>query len=77
METGKTLVATRDLNFRLDYQIINEIISCIDASAVVVFCVSSEFCRIRWFEEEVIIACFDKKPIMLMFLENVEIKGMP
>ena len=68
LETDKICVATGDFNFRLGFPINEEIIRCIDAS-VIVFCVSVEFCRSRWSQDEVIVACYDdKKPIILMFL---------
>ena len=70
-------MATGDFNFRLGFPITNEIIRCIDASAVIVFCVSAEFCKSRYCEDEVIVACFDRKPVVLMFLEKVDMNEMP
>ena len=77
LNTEVRCVATGGHDFRPGFSVGNEIIRCVEASSVVVFFVTNNFCRKRWCRNEAVVAHYDNKPIVLMLWEKVNIKLMP
>ena len=76
LETDDMCVATGDLNFLPGFTITGEMIRCIEAAKVVVFCVSEAFCESEYCREEVMITDCTHTPAILMFLEEVDVAKM-
>ena len=76
LETDDMCVATGDLNFLPGFTITGEMIRCIEAAKVVVFCVSEAFCESEFCREEVMITDCTHTPAILMFLEEVDVTKM-
>ena len=77
LNTEVRCVATGGHDFRPGFPVGNEIIRCVEASSVVVFFVTNNFCRKMWCRNETLVAHYDNKPIILMLWEKVDIKLMP
>ena len=70
-------VATGGTDFSLGYSIKDEIVRCIDESAVVVFFLSETFVNKPWCRTEVHKAFLEEKPIILMIQGKLDINSMP
>ena len=68
---GKEFTVTGD-DFKLGMSIFSEIFRCIELSCVVVFVASSLFCKNQWCQMELREAMSQNKPIILLFMEDVE-----
>ena len=77
LNTEVRCVATGGHDFRPGFSVGNEIIRCVEASSVVVYFVTNNFCRKMWCRSEALVAHCDNKPIILMLWEKVNIKLMP
>ncbi|KAH3706688.1 hypothetical protein DPMN_066076 [Dreissena polymorpha] len=70
--TNRVLVCSGDRHFRPGYALGEEIIRCIEDSAVIIMAVSKHFCQKEWCRKEVQETYDQNKPIVLLFLERVE-----
>ncbi|KAH3752067.1 hypothetical protein DPMN_186677 [Dreissena polymorpha] len=70
--TSRVLVCSGDRHFRPGYALGEEIIRCIEDSAVIILAVSKQFCQKEWCRKEVQETYDQNKPIVLLFLEKVE-----
>ncbi|KAH3747724.1 hypothetical protein DPMN_182153 [Dreissena polymorpha] len=70
--TNRVLVCSGDRHFRPGYALGEEIIRCIEDSAVIILAVSKHFCQKEWCRKEVQETYDQNKPIILLFLERVE-----
>ena len=77
LNTDSDCVATGGTDFRPGYAIKDEIVRCIDESAVVIFFLSETFVNKSWCRSEVHKAFLDEKPIVLMIKGKLDIKSMP
>lgn len=77
LNISENCVSIGDNSFSPGKPLIEELIRCIEESTIVLFCVSKEFCESKWCRDEVFVAHYEKKPIVLMFLENVQPQTMP
>ena len=75
--TDQRTVAIGVTDIRLGLLIGNEIIRCIESTSVVVFFITEAFCKSSWCKYEAQIACLEKKPMVLMFWEEVDTKLLP
>ncbi|KAH3825283.1 hypothetical protein DPMN_127157 [Dreissena polymorpha] len=71
-ETSHVLVCSGDSYFRPGYALGEEIIRCIEDSAVIILAVSKHFCQKEWCRKEVQETYDQNKPIILLFLKRVE-----
>ncbi|KAH3752073.1 hypothetical protein DPMN_186683 [Dreissena polymorpha] len=71
-ETNSILVSSGDRHFRHGYALGEEIIRCIEDSAVIILAVSKHFCQKEWCRKEVQGTYDQNKAIVLLFLEKVE-----
>jgi len=74
LETQRRCVAHGDIDFRPGSLVIEEMVRCISKCDVVIACVSNDFLRSPWCTDEVRITHVQRKPIMLMFLEEADSK---
>ncbi|KAH3825320.1 hypothetical protein DPMN_127194 [Dreissena polymorpha] len=74
--TSRVLVCSGDSHFRPGYALGEEIIRCIEDSAVIILAVSKHFCQKEWCRKEVQETYDQNKPIILLFLERVEPEEM-
>ncbi|KAL3842881.1 hypothetical protein ACJMK2_020856 [Sinanodonta woodiana] len=65
-----------DINFEPGKYILDEIIRCTESCCVVLLVVSEAFCKSDYCDFEALCAELEKKPIILMFLEDVDPKRM-
>lgn len=77
LNTSAECVSFGDNSFRVGRPLLSEIIRCIEEATVIVCCVSKDFCESHWCKDEVFVAHCERKPIVLMFLEQVPVKTMP
>ncbi|KAH3750962.1 hypothetical protein DPMN_185502 [Dreissena polymorpha] len=70
--TSRVLVCSGDRHFRPGYALGEEIIRCIEDSAVTILAVSKNFCQKEWCRKEVQETYDQNKPIVLLLLERVE-----
>ncbi|KAH3781014.1 hypothetical protein DPMN_158839 [Dreissena polymorpha] len=70
--TSRVLVCSGDRHFRPGFELGEEIIRCIEDSAVIILAVSKHFCQKEWCRKEVQETYDQNKPIVLLFLERVE-----
>ncbi|WAR05200.1 TLR4-like protein, partial [Mya arenaria] len=77
LKSDKRCIATGDLDFRPGIHVNEEIVSCIETCSVFVACVSNAFCRKAWCKSEVLTAIHENRPVILIFLEEVEPSLMP
>ncbi|XP_052254001.1 toll-like receptor 2 [Dreissena polymorpha] len=76
VHTPRNLVCSGDRNFRPGQPIGEEIIRCIDESAVTILAVSNSFCKKHWCKREIQEIYDQDKPIILLMLEHVEPEAM-
>ncbi|XP_052252150.1 toll-like receptor 2 type-2 isoform X1 [Dreissena polymorpha] len=76
VDTPRNLVCIGDRNFRPGHPIGEEIIRCIDESAVTILAVSNAFCKKHWCKREIQETYDQDKPIILLMLEHVEPETM-
>ncbi|XP_052764611.1 toll-like receptor 10 [Mya arenaria] len=69
---GGELVCSGDLSFRPGFQIGEEIIRCIEDSAVTIIAVSNSFCTKQWCKREVQKSYDQNNPMIILLLEHVE-----
>ncbi|KAH3747722.1 hypothetical protein DPMN_182151 [Dreissena polymorpha] len=74
--TNRVLVCSGDRHFRPGYALGEEIIRCIEDSAVIILAVSKHYCQKEWCRKEVQETYDQNKPIVLLFLERVELDEM-
>ncbi|KAH3747720.1 hypothetical protein DPMN_182149 [Dreissena polymorpha] len=65
--TSRVLLCSGDSNFRPGYSLGEEIIRCIEDSAVIVLAVSKRFCQKEWCRKEVQEIYDQNKPLILLF----------
>jgi hypothetical protein len=65
------IVCIGDIHFEPGRYILDEIIRCTESSCVVLLVVSEAFCKSHYCDFEALCAQLEKKPIILMFLEDV------
>ena len=70
--TSKRLVCTGDTGFRPGYSISEELIRCIDESAVTILIMSNKYCRKDWCKTEIKETYDQNKPIIMLMLETLE-----
>ncbi|KAL3842876.1 hypothetical protein ACJMK2_020851 [Sinanodonta woodiana] len=70
------IVCIGDIHFEPGRYILDEIIRCTQNSCVVLLVVSEAFCKSHYCDFEALCAELEKKPIILMFLEDVDPKCM-
>ncbi|KAH3781001.1 hypothetical protein DPMN_158825 [Dreissena polymorpha] len=70
--TSRVLVCSGDRHFRPGFALGEEIIRCIEDSAVIILAVSKHYCQKEWYRKEVHETYDRNKPIVLLFLERVE-----
>ncbi|KAL3842883.1 hypothetical protein ACJMK2_020858 [Sinanodonta woodiana] len=70
------IVCIGDIHFEPGRYILDEIIRCTESCCVVLLVVSEAFCKSDYCDFEAICAQLEKKPIILMFLEDVDPKCM-
>ncbi|KAL3842874.1 hypothetical protein ACJMK2_020849 [Sinanodonta woodiana] len=70
------IVCIGDINFEPGRYILDEIIRCTESCCVVLLVVSEAFCKSHYCDFEALCAELEKKPIILMFLEEVDPKCM-
>ncbi|KAL3842882.1 hypothetical protein ACJMK2_020857 [Sinanodonta woodiana] len=70
------IVCIGDIHFEPGRYILNEIIRCTESCCVVLLVVSEAFCKSPYCDFEALCAQLEKKPIILMFLEDVDPKCM-
>ena len=75
--TNLRTVATGVTDMRLGLPIGHEIIRCIETSSVVIFFLTKAFCKSSWCRYEAQVAHLEKKPIVLMFWEEIDTKLLP
>ncbi|XP_052812626.1 P-granule-associated novel protein 1-like [Mya arenaria] len=66
------LVCSGDLSFRPGFQIGEEIIRCIEDSAVTIIVVSNSFCTKQWCKREVQESYDQNNPMIILLVEHVE-----
>ncbi|XP_052784832.1 carboxypeptidase N subunit 2-like [Mya arenaria] len=66
------LICSGDLNFRPGFQIGEEIIRCIEDSAVTIIVVSNSFCFKQWCKREVQESYDQNSPVIILLVEHVE-----
>ena len=72
VEDNRELVGLGDRHFTLGHTIFDEIMHCLEASAVVVCVISHNFCESEYCRREIEEAYRLGKPIILLFTEDVE-----
>ena len=77
LHTDKRCVSVGGMDFRSGIPLADEIIRCIDATSVVVFFLTNNFCKKMWCRSEAFIAHNENKPTILMLWENADVKRMP
>lgn len=75
-DCSQNLVCTGDTQFRPGYSISEELIRCIDESAVTILAVSKSFCNKDWCKMETHETYDQKKPIIVLMLETVAQEDM-
>ncbi|KAL3842825.1 hypothetical protein ACJMK2_020809 [Sinanodonta woodiana] len=70
------IVCIGDIHFEPGRYILDEIIRCTESCSVVLLVVSEAFCKSHFCDFEALCALLEKKPIILMFLEDVDPKCM-
>ncbi|XP_060567589.1 toll-like receptor 4 [Ruditapes philippinarum] len=75
-DTPRDLVCTGDRNFRPGRTIFDEIDNCLNISAIAICVVSHQFCQSNFCKYEFEQAFALKKPIMLIFIEEVDEQDM-
>ena len=75
--TESRCVSTGEMDFHPGFSLANEIIRCIDASAVVVLALTNTFCKKNWCKNEALVAYSDNKPTVIILLEKVDVNIMP
>ncbi|KAL3842824.1 hypothetical protein ACJMK2_020808 [Sinanodonta woodiana] len=70
------IVCIGDIHFEPGRYILDEIIRCTESCCVVLLVMSEAFCKSYYCDCEAICAYLEKKPIILMFLEEVDPKCM-
>lgn len=76
VNTDKGLIARGDTTFRPGFPVADEIIKSIDESAVIILVVSRNFCLKEWCQKEIKEAYDQHKPIILIMLQDVDVKLM-
>lgn len=77
LRTDKQCVSTGDISFAPGFYVAEEIVKCIESSCVILACVSKSFCKSFFCKDEILTAYHGSKPIILLFLENVDMKQLP
>ncbi|KAL3842822.1 hypothetical protein ACJMK2_020806 [Sinanodonta woodiana] len=70
------IVCIGDIHFDPGRYILDEIIRCTESCCVVLLVVSGAYCKSHYCDFEALCAELEKKPIILMFLEDVDPKCM-
>lgn len=77
LETNKRCISTGDISFTPGFHVAEEIATCVELTDVVVACVSRNFCNSPFCKDEIVAAHHANKPIILLFLEEVDTKRLP
>ncbi|KAL3847605.1 hypothetical protein ACJMK2_018508 [Sinanodonta woodiana] len=77
LKVADKLVCISDRDFDVGTSISDEIIRAVSSCTSVLFVISKEFASSRWCEFESEIAIYQKKPIIIVALEQIKIKSLP
>ena len=77
LKTENRCVSTGAFDLRPGFPIAMEIMRCIEECSVFISVVTNSFCRKSWCRYEVMVACSDFKPVILMMCGKVKTKLMP
>lgn len=77
LNTDCNCVGTGYDNIRPGFSLANEIIRCIEESAVVIFFITNVFLKKLWCRNEVLIALYENKPTILLIWEELDLTLMP
>ena len=71
-KTNRDYICLSDKHFRPGHTIVEEVMRCIEQSAVVVLIISNKYIKSQWCDMEAKEAATQQKPVILILTENIE-----
>ena len=71
-KTNRDYICLGDKHFRPGHTIVEEVMRCIEQSAVVVLIISNKYIKSQWCDMEAKEAATQQKPVILILTENIE-----